>query len=300
LLEQQIQKVDRFQRKHSFLAFLYAVYKKSSEDRVSSLAALFAYYALFSIFPLLLVMVSVLGVLLTRDSSLRAQIVNSALANFPIIGPQLKSSVHGLKGNGVGIGIGTVTLLLASRSLASLAIRAMNDVWNVPDNRRMGFPKSVLTQLLWTVTVGVGVTVSTFFSTYGSLPLFVSVAVAFGINGFTFTLASRVILGKAISVRQHLVGSVLAAFLWGLLQAFGGVLIERDLSHASSTYGFFAIVIGLCTWMYLQAYLTLLCAEADVVREKRLWPRSVVRANPTDGDRKSEAFRLEQITAGPT
>src|SRR5439155_6123623 len=60
------------------------------------------------------------------------------------------------------------------------------------------------------------------------------------------------------------------------------------------TYGFFAIVIGLLSWMALGAQLTLMAAEIDVVRRYRLWPRSITQPPLTDGDRRT-LDRLAQM-----
>jgi uncharacterized BrkB/YihY/UPF0761 family membrane protein len=45
--------------------------------------------------------------------------------------------------------------------------------------------------------------------------------------------------------------------------------------RASATYGTFALVIGLLSWLYLASTVTLLAAELNVVRSRRLWPRSL-------------------------
>jgi uncharacterized BrkB/YihY/UPF0761 family membrane protein len=69
------------------------------------------------------------------------------------------------------------------------------------------------------------------------------------------------------------VGAALAALLWFGLEHAGGVLLAR-LNHASDVSGVFALVIGLLTWLYLGAQLTLFAAELNVVRAQHLWPRS--------------------------
>jgi uncharacterized BrkB/YihY/UPF0761 family membrane protein len=68
---------------------------------------------------------------------------------------------------------------------------------------------------------------------------------------------------------------VLAALAWAPLQWLGGWYVARQLSRASATYGTFALVIGLLSWLYLASTVTLLAAELNVVRAKRLWPRSL-------------------------
>ena len=46
-------------------------------------------------------------------------------------------------------------------------------------------------------------------------------------------------------------------------------------------------MIGLLSWLYLQAHVILLAAEVNVVRARRLWPRSLGQDpdHLTDADR---------------
>jgi membrane protein implicated in regulation of membrane protease activity len=60
-------------------------------------------------------------------------------------------------------------------------------------------------------------------------------------------------------------------------------VIGHRLESAKETYGSFAVVIGLLTWIYFGAQVTLLGAEMNVVRTRRLWPRTL------DPDRLMEA-----------
>src|SRR5688500_18626163 len=88
--------VNRFQQRYAPLAFGYGVLKKSGEDRTGELAALLAYYGFFSIFPLLLFAVTVLGMVLRDNPDLQQSILDSALAQFPIIGDQIRDNIKGL------------------------------------------------------------------------------------------------------------------------------------------------------------------------------------------------------------
>ena len=83
-------------RRAARLAFLAAVVKKFSDDQAGQLAALIAYYGFVSLFPLLLVLVTVLGFVLQGDPAERAEILNGALGQFPLISDQLK--LHSLTG----------------------------------------------------------------------------------------------------------------------------------------------------------------------------------------------------------
>ena len=79
-----------------------------------------------------------------------------------------------------------------------------------------------------------------------------------------------------------------------VLQSVGGWYVERAVVNASDTYGTFALVIGLLSWFWLGAHLLLLAAEVNVVRERRLWPRSLTGdLEPAD----REALRLSAEAA---
>jgi uncharacterized BrkB/YihY/UPF0761 family membrane protein len=70
-------------------------------------------------------------------------------------------------------------------------------------------------------------------------------------------------------------GIITAAIMWLILQAVGGVYIGHVVKNASNTYGTFATVIGLLTWLYLGAQGVLYSAELNTVLTLKLWPRSL-------------------------
>ena len=51
-------------------------------------------------------------------------------------------------------------------------------------------------------------------------------------------------------------------------------------------YGSFALVLGLMAFLYLSAQMTVFAAEVNVVRARRLWPRSIVQPPLTPADRE--------------
>ncbi len=62
-------------------------------------------------FPLRLLLGTVLGFVLQGDSDLQARLVNSTLAELPIICSQLRENVHALKGSGIGLAAGILGTL---------------------------------------------------------------------------------------------------------------------------------------------------------------------------------------------
>jgi membrane protein len=105
-LQSLLQDADEFQQRHTWLAFPLAAWRKFADDQAGNLAALIAYYAFAAIFPLLLALVTVLDLVLASHPDVRERIVSSALATYPLIGPQLKSNVHALSSTGIALAIG--------------------------------------------------------------------------------------------------------------------------------------------------------------------------------------------------
>ena len=60
--------------------------------------------------------------------------------------------------------------------------------------------------------------------------------------------------------------------------------MTRQIQGASDVYGFFALVIGLLSWVYLTAEAILIGAETNVVLHRRLWPRSLAPPPTTRAD----------------
>jgi hypothetical protein len=71
------------------------------------------------------------------------------------------------------------------------------------------------------------------------------------------------------------------------VQAVGGYLAGHNLKHTQAVYGFFAIVLGLMSWLYLSAQVTPYAAEVNVVRARRLWPRSILQPPLPQADQQA-------------
>jgi membrane protein len=286
--------VDRFQQRHPWIGFPVAVVKKFGDDQAGNLAALIAYYAFFSVFPLLLVLVTVLGIVLRNDPSLQHKILNSALTEFPVIGTQLKSNVHSLNRTGVGLAVGLLGTFWGARGVANAAQNAFNSVWEVPYKDRPGFPWNQLRSIAMIGVVGLGVIVTTALSGIsggtGGLGIglrIAAIAVALVLNVGLFWLGFRLATAKAVATRELFLGAVLAAVVWQMLQEAGGYIVGHELKNASNVYGMFGLVLGLLSWLYLQAQFTLYAVEIDVVRHRQLWPRALVPPPLTHGDARA-------------
>src|SRR5438270_1346442 len=106
--QRAVRRVDEFQQRHRPLAFVFAVVKKFGDDQGGNLCALITYYGFLSLFPLLLVLTTVLSFVLKGHPGLQHDILNSALADFPVIGTEIKKNVGEIHGSGLGLVLGII------------------------------------------------------------------------------------------------------------------------------------------------------------------------------------------------
>jgi YihY family inner membrane protein len=279
--------VDRYQQRKPRLGFVIAVIKRYDEDQGSQMGALIAYYGFFSLFPLLLVFVTVLGFVLQGNPSAQESVLHSTLSQFPIIGTQLQSNIHSLKGSIVALAIGLVGSLLAGLGVTGATQNAFNKVWQIPRRHQLGFLAWRLRGLGLLALLGVLSILSTVVAGYvtaqtaGAAAVFGGVLAALAANLLLFFVVFRMLTAEEVDTRDLLPGVILAAVLWQILQHVGGFYVGHVVRHAKETSGLFAFVLGLLTWLYLGGQVTVLAAEANVVRARQLWPRSLLGDAPS-------------------
>jgi uncharacterized BrkB/YihY/UPF0761 family membrane protein len=76
-------------------------------------------------------------------------------------------------------------------------------------------------------------------------------------------------------------------------------LAEQNVRRIDAWLGFFASVLGLVSWLQLSAQLTLYAAELNVVRARRLWPRSIVQPPLVEADRRALDLIAQQEERRP-
>jgi YihY family inner membrane protein len=294
-----ITRLDRLQRRRPRLAFPIAVIYKYADDFGGYLAALLTYYAFVSLFPLLLLASSVLGFVLRGDAELQREILDSALAQFPIIGDQLSDPAR-LGGGTTGVVVGLIGAVYGSLGAAQALQYAMNTAWSVPRNSRPNPLTARARSLVLVAAGGVALLVTTALSAIGTsgvgslgwLVRAVTIIASMAINGTVFLLAFRVATARQLSLRDVAPGAVAATVLWQLLQTFGVTYVNHVVRNASATNSVFALVLGLVSFLYLAATATVLCVEINVVRVDRLYPRALLTPFTDDvrltrGDRRA-------------
>ncbi len=292
-------RVDRFQREHAWTGFPLAVLYKFFDDQGSYLAALIAYYAIVSMFPLLLLSTTILGYVLSGNPGLQQHILTSALSEFPVVGDQLHQPSR-IGGGVAGLVIGILGALYGALGVAQAVQYAMNSVWQIPRNDRPNPIKARGRSLLLLATVGLAVVGTATLSTYGrgdagslgGLARTFLLVASVVINAIVFVFAFRVATARPLTVFDVAPGAIGAAVVWQLLQTFGAAYIQHVVKDASAINSVFAVVLGLLAFFYLTAVTMVLCAEINVVRVERLYPRALLtpftdNVQPTSGDHRA-------------
>jgi len=292
--ERVVRGVDGWQQRHGAPAFVFAVIKKFGDDNAGVLSANLAFAAFGALFPLLLLLVTVLGLVLADDSTLRHDVLTSTLAQFPIIGNQLGQNIHALKARSTpALILSIVGLLYTSAGLSQAAMFAMAQVWDVPGPARPNYLHRLVRSVEFLGVMAVGVMITTGLASFGgvggrgTLLVLGALILAALVNIGQYLLAFRVLTPTSIATRSLWPGAAIGGVAWTLLQILGGYLVGHELHGASEVYGTFAVVIGLMAWVFLGVRVTLYSAEINSVMHHRLWPRSIVQPPLTAADRTS-------------
>lgn len=278
-------RLDSFQQRHAWLGFPVAVLYKFIDDQGGYLAVLISYYGFVSLFPGLLLLISVLGYTLHNDLGLQQALLGSALKQFPIIGPQLQQNIGSIHGSGLGVVLGILGALYGGLGVSVAIQTALNRVWAVPRYARPDAVLSRLRGLMLFVLIAVVLLITTGLAAVGSMAAgyglgagvgIAAIPVAIIVNVGAFLVGFRVLTARNVPLADLMPGAVCAGVAVQVLQAGGALFVSHELKGASQVYGTFGLVLGLLAWLYLQAVIVVLCAEINVVRARRLWPRNLL------------------------
>ncbi|HET9894468.1 MAG TPA: YihY/virulence factor BrkB family protein [Streptosporangiaceae bacterium] len=297
VFERMIRRLDGWQQRHRPAAFTVGVVKKYGDDNGGQLAASMSHAAFVSLFPLLLVLVTILGLVAASDPTLRDQVVSAVTKQFPLIGQDLSRNVRQLhKSSLIGLIAGLLITLWGTSGLAQTGMYTMAQIWNIPGPKRPGYLPRLARTGLFLVVLAIGVLATTGLASltaFGSHLVVIVVgadALALMVNMGMYVLAFRVLTPRGVPTWDLVPGAMLAGVAWTILQA-GGALVVGHFLDSGSVYGIFAIVLSLLAWIYLVVNVTVYAAEVNVVRVRRLWPRSLVQPPLTEADRAALALQ---------
>lgn len=280
---------DRWQRSHRLAAVLYAMNKKFSDDHASRYVVALGWYGFVAIYPLLLVVETVLGFIGTPGLGHR---LISTLHQFPVVGSQFNPSHDSatLHGSVPGLVVGLAGLLYGARGVTQTAQQAMAAIWNVPEFDLPGLLTRLIRSLAGVAIIGssflLNAALATVTTASGSLvrvPLLVGLVV---VNALLYLVSFRVLTPVPVSIGDLTPGATMAGLGFTILITVGSGLVEHQVRNSSATYGQFGIVIGLVTFLFLLAKISLYGAELNPVLGRRLWPRALRSSAPTEADQR--------------
>jgi uncharacterized BrkB/YihY/UPF0761 family membrane protein len=203
-----------------------------------------------------------------------------------MIGSQIQHNVEVISGSAPVVALGLLAALWAGLGVISAAQRGMDDIWGVPRRKRPPFLVARLRAGLILVLLGsfviAGAVIGGISASIGNSPAstILGLVGSAALNVAVAAVAFRILTVAGVGWGTVAPGAVAAGVVWTALQAVGGVFVEHQIRGASDVYGFFAIVIGLLTWIYLLAQVMFIAAEMNVVLDRHLWPRSLAGPPP--------------------
>ena len=301
----EVPRVDAFQRRHPVVGVPLAVVYKYFDDQGPYLASALTYYAFIAIFPLMLLGTSILGLVLRGEPSWQEAILDSALAQFPIIGDEL-GRPEGLQGSVAGVAVGALAALYGAMGLGQALQNTQHIAWSVPRNSRPNPFYARVKTLVLLVTAGFSLLAVSIVSTLASTTDVFGTFVAEGLKTFLPVITIAVVgtfltlLFRFAATGQHSFwraapGGYTLAVMWQVLQLGGAAYVDNVLVDTSSMTKTFGLVLGLIGFLWIGAVMAVLAMEINVVAARRLWPRALLtpftdNVELTDADRTAYAL----------
>ncbi len=239
-------------------------------------ASVLAFFGFLSIFPLLLAATTILGFVLEGNEDLQQRIIDGALSDIPVLGRELQEDPASLSGNWWVLIIGLGGALWSSTKAFVAMQLAFDDVWEVHVDHRDALPKQRGKALLGILFIGgaqVGsIVIATLVNSAGlpNVGRILLVLATVAINVTMIAAMYRFLTAAEPTWSDVWPGAIVAGVVYTLLQQFGTMIVKSITDNASDTYGNFALVLGLVTWLSLLAIATIMSAEwnAALVRHR--------------------------------
>jgi uncharacterized BrkB/YihY/UPF0761 family membrane protein len=250
-------------------------------------ASVLAFFGFLSIFPLLLAATTILGFVLEGNAELQQRIIDGALSDIPVLGEQLQNDPASLTGNWWALIIGLGGALWSSTKAFVALQGALDDVWEVSVDHRDAMPKQRGKALLGLAFIGAAqigtIAISALVNAAGlpTISRLALLAATVVINMAVLAAMYRYLTAATTTWSDVWPGAVGAGIAFSVLQYFGTAIVDRIQESASSTYGNFALVLGLVTWLSFLAISSLMMAELNAALVRRR-EGSLDRVQPAD------------------
>jgi membrane protein len=247
--------------------------------RASSTGAALAFYTIFSLAPVLILSIAIAGFFF-GEAAARGEIVGQIGG---LVGPQGAELVQSVLQNAsrpdaglIATIFSIVTLILGANTALAELKAGLDEIWDVPPERRTGFWYYVRTRL-----VSVGMILALGFLMLVSLVISAALAAlerfsrgemfintvliwinslfAFVLTATLFATIYKVLPSVRLAWRDVTIGSLVTALLFTAGKFAIGVYIGN--SGVASTYGAAGSVVLILIWVYYSAQILLYGAE---------------------------------------
>lgn len=233
--------------------------------------AVLTYYGFLTLFPLFLAASTVLGFVLEGDPNLRDDLVDSAISQVPFIGDQIASGQIG--GSWIALVIGLTAALWGSlKAFVGLQL-AYDDTWEISLDDRSSFVTQRIRALIGLAVIGgaqIGTVALAAIVDQAGLPRISQVLIVLGglaINVGVSATMYRFLTSAETTWRMVWPGAIFTGVLYTALQ-FAGTALTRRMLESADTYGDFAGVLALLSWLSLHAIINLFGAEINGARHR--------------------------------
>jgi YihY family inner membrane protein len=297
-------RVDRLQRGQPVLGFPYAVFKRYYEDHGGWLGSLISYYGFFSLYPLLVVFTTVATWMLRDRPKALQRLLQAVWSKVPFATPEITTEVQDkvtdLSNEGWAVAaVSLIVALWGGVGVVRVLQDTVNSIYGVPRYRRPTFVLKVARGLAIIGLLGLGI-VGTAVVTGITLGFELHIAAAAGAAIGNIALSTliaiavyKLVIGRTISAREVLPGAVITGIGTWALTLVGGLYVQRVIARMTGVFGPFASTVGLLAYVSLSVQVFVIATEVNVVKARRLWPRSLT-GSLGSADRRAIALSMQR------
>lgn len=234
-------------------------------------AAFLTYYGFLTLFPLFLAASTIVGFVLESRPALQDDLVGSAVESVPFIGEEIASGT--ITGSWLALFIGLGAALWGSmKAFVGLQL-AYDDTWEIPIDDRAKFVTKRLRALVGLTVIGTSQVATVALASVvdqAGLPRYGQILITLGgllINLAVTATMYRFLTSANPTWRMVAAGALFCGVLYTVLQ-FAGTALTRRLLESAETYGNFAGVLALLSWLSLHAIVNLFGAEINAAADR--------------------------------
>ena len=265
-------KVTAVRRRSAFVDVVVETLDGMRRHQTGRNAAFLTYYGFLTLFPLFLAASTIVGFVLESQPELQDDLLGSAVESVPFIGDEIAGGT--ITGSWLALAIGLGAALWGSMKAFVGLQTAYDDTWEIPIDDRAKFVTKRLRALIGLAVIGLAQVATVALGSIvdqAGLPSYGQTLIILGglvINiGITSTMY-RFLTSAELTWRMVMAGALFCGVLYTALH-FAGTALTRRMLQSAETYGNFAGVLALLSWISLHAIINLFGAEINAAIHRR-------------------------------